>query len=107
MNAPARAPIPRTRALWSTKQPRGLDNGGMNILRTVARPLLAAPFIHDGISALLNPADHVARASFVLPIAERIAPGAGLEEEDLRLMTRVLGAASIAAGVAFAVTRKR
>lgn len=84
---------------------RGLDNGGMNILRALARPLLAAPFIHDGISALLKPADHVARASFVLPIAERIAPGAGLEEEDLRLTTRVLGAVSLTAGIALATGR--
>lgn len=84
---------------------RGLDNGPMNLLRTLARPLLAAPFLFDGISALLNPSDHVDRACLAFPVLKDIAPEVRIEEAELHTLTRVLGASSIAASIAFATNR--
>lgn len=77
----------------------------MNLLRLVARPLLAAPFIVDGLSALRSPQDHVERARVVLPLAERVLPNADLDDEDLRAATRILGGATVAAGLCFALGR--
>lgn len=78
---------------------------GMNILRLVARPLLAAPFIVDGVSALRSPRVHVDRARAVLPLVEKIAPEAEIDEEDLTLATRALGGVAVASGVCFALGR--
>lgn len=81
--------------------PVASDNGGMNILRMVARPLLAAPFIADGWSALRDPAPHVERVREVRPLLER----AGLEVDDdqLALATRVAGGVTVAAGLGLAL----
>ncbi|MDN6566294.1 MAG: DoxX family membrane protein [Actinomyces sp.] len=73
----------------------------MNILRMVARPLLAAPFIADGISAVRDPDPHVERAGVLTPLLERA--GIEVEESQLRLATRVLGGVTTLAGVSLAL----
>ena len=76
----------------------------MNLLRMVARPLLAAPFIADGIDAVRDPRSHVARIAPARPLIDRAASAAGVEADDGRLVaaTRALGAV---AGVGFALGR--
>ena len=61
----------------------------MNLLRVVARPLLAAPFIADGVDALMHPRFHVERAAGVRP-----------------LIDKATGAVSVVAGLRFALGRK-
>lgn len=75
----------------------------MNLLRLVARPLLAAPFVVDGIDALLHPDDHVERARVLDPLTERL--GLDLDDDQLRLATRALGATTVITGAAFATGR--
>ena len=44
----------------------------MNILRSFARPMLAAPFIVDGLDALVRPSRHVEKFEKVAPTLERV-----------------------------------
>lgn len=76
---------------------------GMDILRLVARPLLAAPFVVDGFSALRFPAPHVERARVVTPALEKA--GVKVDDDRLALATRVAGGATVAAGVCLAIGR--
>lgn len=73
----------------------------MNVLRLLARPLLAAPFVLDGISAIRNPHEHVERAEPLRPLMERIT-GTPLDDRALVLATRVAGATTLLASLAFA-----
>ncbi|WP_022868142.1 DoxX family membrane protein [Schaalia vaccimaxillae] len=75
----------------------------MNILRAIARPLLATPFIADGVSAMKHPDDHVRQAQSIKPLLNKIAPHRQITDEDLRRTTRALGAVTTCAGVCFAL----
>ena len=84
-------------------------NRVMNLLRVVARPLLAAPFIADGVDALMHPHDHVDQASGVRPLIDKATDAVGLEpltDQQLAVATRVTGALSVVAGLRFALGRK-
>ncbi len=72
----------------------------MNLIRLIARPLLAAPFIADGISAVAEPDTHVERVRAFDPALERV--GIHLSDDQLRVASRVLGAVTVTAGLAFA-----
>lgn len=76
----------------------------MNILRTLARPLLAAPFIVDGIDALLHPHVHAHRSRDLVDPMEPLLKKAGIEvdQETLVTVSRVMGATSVAAGMGLA-----
>ena len=76
----------------------------MNILRSFARPMLAAPFIVDGFDALVRPSRHVEKFEKVAPTLER----AGLPPvltSDARMLTRASGAVSLVAGLGLAAGR--
>lgn len=76
----------------------------MDPLRTLARPLLAAPLVVDGADAMLRPDPHVDKITAVSPVLER----AGLPpllESDARLLTRASGALTVAVGAALAAGR--
>ena len=76
----------------------------MNILRSFARPMLAAPFIVDGLDAMVRPSRHVEKFEKVAPTLER----AGLPPvltSDARLLTRASGAVSLVAGLGLAAGR--
>ena len=76
----------------------------MNILRSFARPMLAAPFIVDGLDALARPSRHVETFEKVAPTLER----AGLPPvltSDARMLTRASGAVSLVAGLGLAAGR--
>ncbi|MCL1869358.1 MAG: DoxX family protein [Promicromonosporaceae bacterium] len=73
------------------------------LLRRIARPLLAAPFVHDGVDAALHPAAHVEVAR---PLADKVTDRLGvprLSDDRLTLAVRVHGGLTAVLGVALAV----
>lgn len=79
----------------------------MNLLRFLARPMLAAPFIVDGASALFAPESHVARARVITDSCQPVLDKLGIEctDEGLALASRAMGATSLAAGLMLATGR--
>lgn len=75
----------------------------MDILRLIARPLLAAPFVVDGWSALRFPTTHVQRARSITSVLDGV--GVDLDDDQLALATRVTGGATVVAGLCLAVGR--
>lgn len=75
----------------------------MSILRTIARPLLAAPFALTGIDALLHPHNHRERARVAEPLVEKC--GLTLDDSTVDTATRALGATFVlaSAGLSFGV----
>ena len=76
----------------------------MDLLRAVARPLLAASFVVDGIDAIARPKRHVEKMRKVTPTLERVGVPPVMDS-DAALATRALGAVSVAAGVGLATGR--
>ena len=76
----------------------------MNILRSFARPMLAAPFLVDGLDALVRPSRHVEKFEKVAPTLERVGLPPVLTS-DARLLTRASGAVSLVAGLGLAAGR--
>jgi uncharacterized membrane protein YphA (DoxX/SURF4 family) len=74
----------------------------MNVLRLVARPLIAMPFIVDGISAVRNPDEHARQFKKVSPYLERIGVPPILTS-DAKMASRVLGGFTAIAGTGFAL----
>lgn len=75
------------------------------LLRKIARPLLAAWFIHDGIDAARHPAVHVVTARRPANQATDALGRAPLSDRQLRTLVQVHGGLTVAAGVALAVGR--
>ncbi len=73
----------------------------MSILRALARPLLATPFIVSGIDALIRPANHRERAENVAPLLDKA--GYPLTEKQMDRATRALGLTNVLCGAALAV----
>jgi uncharacterized membrane protein YphA (DoxX/SURF4 family) len=75
--------------------------GVMQIIRTIARPLVAAPFMVTGLETLRNPsprADQVAPA--LKPLADRVS---WLPSKDPETLVRIQGAIGVGAGALFAM----
>ncbi|MFV2144903.1 DoxX family protein [Isoptericola sp. G70] len=75
------------------------------LLRRLARPLLAAPFVYDGLSAALHPAEHTPAAR---EGADRVTQSLGvdrLDDTQVSLLVRAHGAVTVAAGLLLAVGR--
>ena len=73
----------------------------MDLLRRLARPMLASVFVVDGVDAMTRPARHVEKFEKVAPVLEK----AGLPPvltSDATLLTRASGAASVVAGLGLA-----
>jgi len=71
----------------------------MDLVRTVARPMLAGMFIYGGVDALGHPFSKTARAE---PVVEPMAEALGLPG-DATTWVRVNGAVQVASGAALAV----
>jgi len=70
------------------------------LLRHLARPLLAVPFVYDGVSAVLHPAPHVEVAQAALDQMGTVVPA--VREATLgrvTLVVRAHGAATAVAGL--------
>lgn len=74
----------------------------MNIVRLIARPMLASYFVADGIDAVRKPAAHAEKFSKVTPSLEKLGAPPVLAS-DAEILARVSGAATAAAGVALAL----
>lgn len=75
----------------------------MSLLRRVVRPMLAAPFIIDGLDAVLHPSRHVEKLERVLPTLEK-AGAPPVLTSDAVMLTRATGAVSVAAGIGLATS---
>lgn len=75
------------------------------LLRRIARPLLAAPFVYDGIQAVLHPAEHVDAAREGSTLVTDAVGAEPLSDRQLGLLVRAHGAVTAAAGVLLAVGR--
>jgi putative oxidoreductase len=83
-------------------------NGPMTLTRIVARPMLASTFVMGGVNALKNTELMAQRAKPVtdriLPMAQRMAPGAPIPT-DPRTLVRINAGVQIAAALALATGR--
>lgn len=68
----------------------------------VARPLIALPFIVDGISAVKDPDEHARQFKKVSPYLERLGVPPVLTS-DAKMASRVLGGFTAMAGTGFAL----
>ncbi|MFD6135721.1 DoxX family membrane protein [Isoptericola sp. NPDC060257] len=75
------------------------------LLRRIARPLLAVPFVYDGIQAVLHPAEHVDAARAGSTIVTDAVGAEPLSDRQLGLLVRAHGAVTAVAGVLLAVGR--
>jgi uncharacterized membrane protein YphA (DoxX/SURF4 family) len=73
----------------------------MTVLRLIARPLLAAAFLADGIDAVRHPQAHVASIERFRPALKKVTDALGLPD-DPALLVRASGAVTIAASLALA-----
>jgi putative oxidoreductase len=73
----------------------------MTIVRRLARPLLAASFIQEGLDAVLHPGKRTDEAR---PLVEAVAKPLGLPQ-DPELLIRANGAVMMGAGTLFALGR--
>src|SRR5437763_7927285 len=71
----------------------------MSITRRVARPMMAAMFIHGGLDALRNPESKEEKARTVAPA---VADKLGLPEDTVTLV-RINGGVMVGAGVMLAM----
>jgi len=75
------------------------------LLRRIARPLLAAPFVYDGIQAVLHPAEHLDAARDGSALVAKAAGTEPLSDRQLGMVVRAHGAATALAGLFLAVGR--
>ncbi|MGL5862881.1 MAG: DoxX family membrane protein, partial [Phycicoccus sp.] len=73
----------------------------MTIVRRIARPMLAARFVVDGIDQLRHPSR---RARAAEPVVARVPERVGIPR-DADLLVRANGAAAVTAGTLLAVGR--
>ncbi len=72
------------------------------LLRRLARPLLAAPFVYDGVQAAIHPAEHVEAARGLTDTVTDRLGVTRLSDDKLTLAVRVHGGLTAVLGVALA-----
>jgi uncharacterized membrane protein YphA (DoxX/SURF4 family) len=76
------------------------------LLRHVARPLLAAPFVYDGLSAALRPAAHVDAAAAAAEEVSGLVPSVPqVSRTQLGILVRAHGLLTAVAGVCLALNK--
>ena len=75
----------------------------MNLLRAIARPLLAAPFILAGLDAATAPEHHRKRAENLYSLAEKAGLKIELSPSATDSVAQATGVAMTAAGAALAI----
>ena len=73
------------------------------LLRHIARPLLATPFIYDGVQAARKPSEHVAAAKSGSALATQALGAEPLSEQQVVTLVRAHGIATAAAGTLLAL----
>jgi uncharacterized membrane protein YphA (DoxX/SURF4 family) len=77
----------------------------MNLLRLIARPMLAATFVTDGVDSVIRPEAHAERFRKVVPALERAGVPAALYA-DPKMLARVSGAVTAVSGLMLATGRR-
>ncbi|WP_448073084.1 DoxX family protein [Georgenia yuyongxinii] len=77
----------------------------MTLVSPLARPLLAATFVADGVDAVLHPDAHTEKFHRVKPALDKVGVPAALTA-DPRMLARVSGAVSAVCGLMLATGRK-
>ncbi|HLS48680.1 MAG TPA: DoxX family membrane protein [Actinomycetaceae bacterium] len=77
----------------------------MSISRRLARPLLSATFIADGIDAVRDPQSHVDRVERITPLLQSVGVPPSLTRDPVSLV-RVSGGITTVAGLMLATGRK-
>ncbi|MCD4549890.1 MULTISPECIES: DoxX family membrane protein [unclassified Schaalia] len=72
----------------------------MNLIRMIARPLLAAPFIVEGWSALHSPCDHVARIKAAGINTDNVPYIGQVSDSTCEVLTRAMGAITLTSALA-------
>jgi len=75
------------------------------VVRSLARALLAAPFVHDGVDAVRHPEEHVATARPALDLVTKVAQRPPLTPTETVRVVRAHGALTVAAGLVLASGR--
>lgn len=73
------------------------------LVRPLARLLLAAPFVRDGVDAVHSPEPHLATARTSADIATRLLHTERLSDGQLRLIVRAHGALVVTAALGLAL----
>lgn len=74
----------------------------MSLNSVIARPLLAAPFVVDGLDAALKPKRHVDKVRRITPTLQKIGVPAVVTDSP-ELLTRALGAVTTLSAVGLAL----
>ncbi|MGO1561855.1 MAG: DoxX family membrane protein [Actinomycetaceae bacterium] len=77
----------------------------MSLNSVIARPLLAAPFIADGLDAALKPKRHVDKVERIKPTLAKIGVPSVVTDSP-ELLTRALGAVTTLSAVGLALGKK-
>jgi uncharacterized membrane protein YphA (DoxX/SURF4 family) len=77
----------------------------MNLLRLIARPMLAATFVTDGVDSVIRPEAHAEKFRKVVPALERAGVPAALYA-DPKMLARVSGAVTAVSGLMLATGRR-
>lgn len=77
----------------------------MNLLRLLARPMLAATFVADGVDAVIHPEAHAEKFRKVVPALEQAGVPRALHSNPKRL-ARVSGAVCAVSGLMLATGRR-
>jgi uncharacterized membrane protein YphA (DoxX/SURF4 family) len=77
----------------------------MNLLRLLARPMLAATFVADGVDAVIHPDAHAEKFRKITPALEQAGVPKALYA-DPKMLARVSGAVSAVSGLMLATGRR-
>lgn len=75
----------------------------MNVIRTLARPLLASVFIVDAIDALKRPDEHVEKLQPMESVIAKASDAVPAMPSNMRTLVRLHAAVTLGAGVLFAL----
>jgi len=77
----------------------------MNLLRLLARPMLAATFVADGVDAVIHPEAHAEKFRKITPALEQAGVPQALYANP-KMLARVSGAVSAVSGLMLATGRR-
>lgn len=77
----------------------------MNLLRLLARPMLAATFVVDGVDAVIHPEAHAEKFRKITPALEQAGVPRALYSNP-KMLARVSGAVSAVSGLMLATGRR-
>src|SRR5699024_747633 len=95
-------PEPILRKRWRIR-PSCDSNGGMKLIRVLARPLRASVFIVDAVDALRHPDEHAQQLQPLEGAIDKAGEAVPAIPTDLRTLVRVHAGVALGAGLLFAL----